>query len=67
MAEDTKKHPVRVTLVDGTTLEGKVVFSWRWWTMRLVGVTVHGRTGPIEAAGYFVLPKRNILFIQVGE
>lgn len=67
MAEDKKKTTVRVTLVDGTTLEGAPSFAWRWWTLRLVGVTVHTKTGPIEAAGYFVLPKRNILFMQVGD
>lgn len=58
---------VRVTLVDGTTIGGTVRRSFAWWTLRLEDVTAYDRTGEVPAAGFFLVPKRGILFIQVGD
>lgn len=57
----------RITLTDGTTLEGTVRFTFSWWTWRLSEVEVHARQGSVTAAGYFLVPKRSALFVQVEE
>lgn len=54
----------RITLIDGSTLEGRVVSRW-WGPLRLEDVTFHTTHGSTPAAGAFVIPKRSVLFVQV--
>ena len=57
----------RITLTDQTTIAGTIRFSLGWWSWRLADVTVYGQHDGVAAAGTFIVPKRNILFVQVGE
>jgi len=55
----------RVNLVDGSTLEGRLAWSWGWWSYRLVEVTAENQVGDsVEADGFFIVPRRSILHIQ---
>lgn len=57
---------VMLTMVDGTTLAGKSVFAWRWWLIRLESVVVHTEHGPVAGEGVFVIPRRSVLYLQLG-
>lgn len=58
---------VRLTLTDGTTLEGRVnrrpsLLSQSWHLGRVSAVTQHGAS---EAVGRFIVPNRSVLLVQV--
>lgn len=57
----------RLTLNDQTTIAGTIRFSLPWWSWQLTDVTVYGQHGGVTAAGTFIVPKRSVLFVQVGE
>ena len=55
----------RVNLVDGSSLEGTLRFSWGWSSYRLVDCVFINQAGvPVEADGFFIVPKRSILHVQ---
>lgn len=58
----------RVVLEDGTTLVGTAARSWSPGVLRLNYVTAWAREGEVEAPAqsFFLLPKRRVLFAQVG-
>lgn len=53
-----------VTLIDGTVLRGRVVWSWRWRVVRLVGAYAVTRQGKVDAAGPVLIPHRSIVVAQ---
>lgn len=55
----------RFTLLDGTTLEGTVRWSWMWSTVRISRVHVNSAAGAQLIAGTVLIPKRSVVFVQV--
>lgn len=55
----------RLTLKDGSTVEGVVAHSRRWGVHRLNKVRVFTRVDPVKVAGHFLVSKHNVLFVQV--
>jgi hypothetical protein len=56
---------LRVSLVDGTTLVGRLAWSWGWWSYRMVDVTVPTPQGDVKADGAFVVPRHAVVYVQV--
>lgn len=56
---------IRISLTDGSTLEGTLRFSWGWWSYKITAVTVHVPQGSIGAEGAFFVPRRSVLHVQV--
>lgn len=60
-----------IGLIDGTTIEGTFVFSWGWWSFKVVDATIHGMPGQpatenqVRAIGYFKIPRKSVQLIQV--
>jgi hypothetical protein len=63
-----RKKTVLVSLEDGTTVRGRVLFSLWWWTVKLADVSFYSPSGDptTPAPGTVVLiPARRILVVQV--
>lgn len=56
----------RLVLNDGTTLAGTAARSRRWGVYRLNKVRIFTRTDPARVAGHFLVPSRNVLFVQIS-
>ena len=56
---------IRISLTDGTTLEGVLRFSWGWWSYKIEKPVLHTQHGSVPADGHFVVPRHSILHIQV--
>ncbi len=63
-----RKRTVLVSLQDGTTVRGRVIFSLWWWTVKLTDVVFLSAGGDATepAPGTVVLiPAARILIVQV--
>jgi len=56
---------IRISLTDGSTLEGALAFSWGWWSYKVTNPVFHTPQGAIQADGHFIVPRRSILYVQV--
>ena len=57
---------VLVTLLDGSTLVGRTVFTWRPRTLRLADVSTLSAQGEALMAGQLTIPRHAILYVQTG-
>lgn len=57
----------RIVLVDGTTAAGTAGRSWRWKVIRLDGVELYDRSGPVQTQGHLLIPARSVMFVQVEQ
>lgn len=70
MMTPTRGEPARFTLTDGTTLEGTPKFVWPWSRFyRLEDAVFYDSRSaqPVPAAGFVLIAKRAVVFIQIGD
>jgi hypothetical protein len=63
-----RKRTVLVSLEDGTTVRGRVLFRLWWGAVRLAGVTFFSAAGEATAPAegtVVLIPARRILVVQV--
>lgn len=56
---------VLVVLRDGSTIQGTTARSGQWGVHRLEKCTVYSRTDAPALAGYFLIPKSRVEFVQI--